>query len=78
MEWKEHVAFLAPMAVTVVAFVVSYYGPALAKKVGERNAVMIFFIFAFVTAAIAGLFRRLHHQGRTGSLIPSKHGIRRL
>ncbi len=56
MEWKEHVAFLAPMAATVVAFVVSYYGPALAKKVGERNAVMIFFIFAFATAAVAGLF----------------------
>jgi hypothetical protein len=56
MEWKEHVAFLAPIAATVVAFVVSYYGPILAKKVGERRAVMIFFIFAFVTASAAGLF----------------------
>src|SRR5512133_3122719 len=56
MEWKEHVAFLAPIAATVVAFVASYYGPTLAKKVGERRAVMIFFIFAFVAAAVAGLF----------------------
>ncbi len=56
MEWKEHVAFLAPFAATVAAFVVSYYGPALAQKVGERRAVMIFFIFAFATAAVAGLF----------------------
>jgi hypothetical protein len=56
MEWKEHVAFLAPIAATVVAFVVSYYGPILAKKVGERRAVMIFFILAFVAAAVAGLF----------------------
>jgi hypothetical protein len=56
MEWKEHVAFLAPMAATVVAFVVSYYGPQLAKKAGERRAVMLFFIFAFATAAAAGLF----------------------
>ncbi|MGE5462390.1 MAG: hypothetical protein ACM3PS_03490 [Syntrophothermus sp.] len=56
MEWKEHVAFLAPMAATVVAFVVAYYGPLLAKKVGERRAVMIFFIFAFVATAIAGMF----------------------
>jgi hypothetical protein len=56
MEWKEHVAFLAPIAATVVAFVVSYYGAALAKKVGVRNAVMLFFIFAFATAAVAGLF----------------------
>jgi len=56
MEWKEHVAFLAPIAATVVAFVVSYYGPTLAKRVGERRAVMIFFIFAFVATSIAGLF----------------------
>lgn len=56
MEWKEHVAFIAPMAATVVAFVVSYYGPLLAKKVGERRAVMIFFIFAFIATAVAGMF----------------------
>jgi hypothetical protein len=56
MEWKEHVAFLAPIAATVVAFAVTYYGPALAKKVGERRAVMAFFVFAFATAAAAGMF----------------------
>jgi hypothetical protein len=56
MEWKEHVAFFAPIAATVVAFIVTYYGPQLAKKVGERRAVMIFFILAFATAAAAGLF----------------------
>ncbi|RPJ20170.1 MAG: hypothetical protein EHM33_28985 [Chloroflexi bacterium] len=56
MEWKEHVAFLAPMAATVVAFIVSYYGPTLARKVGERRAVMIFFIVSFAAAAAAGLF----------------------
>ncbi len=56
MEWKEHVAFIAPMAATVVAFAATYYGPELAKKVGERRAVMIFFVLAFVAAAAAGLF----------------------
>ena len=56
MEWKEHIAFLAPIAATVVAYVVSYYGPSLANKVGERRAVMIFFIFSFVAAATAGIF----------------------
>ncbi|HEX2697990.1 MAG TPA: hypothetical protein VHM28_09795 [Anaerolineales bacterium] len=55
MEWKEHVAFLAPIAATVVAFAVSYYGPLLAKKVGERRALMIFFVFAFAAAAAAGM-----------------------
>jgi hypothetical protein len=39
-----------------VAFAVTYYGPALAKKVGERRAVMAFFVFAFATAAAAGMF----------------------
>jgi len=55
MEWKEHVAFLAPIAATVVAFIVSYYGPILARKVGERRAVMIFFIVSFAAAAAAGM-----------------------
>lgn len=56
MEWKEHVGWLAPIAATVVAFVVSYYGPVLAKRVGERRAIMVFFVVAFATAAAAGLF----------------------
>jgi hypothetical protein len=56
MEWKEHIAFLAPIAATVVAFVVTYYGPSLAKKVSERRAVMIFFILAFAAGAVAGVF----------------------
>jgi hypothetical protein len=56
MEWKEHVGWLAPMAATVVAFAVTYYGPSLAKKVGERRALLIFFIVAFIAAATAGVF----------------------
>jgi hypothetical protein len=56
MEWKEHVAFLAPIAATVTAYAASYFGPRLARKKLERRAIMIFFIFAFATAAAAGLF----------------------
>ena len=59
MEWKEHVGWLAPIAATVVAFAVTYYGPALANKVGERRALMVFFVAAFTTAAIAGVFGAL-------------------
>ena len=55
MEWKEHVGWLAPIAATVVAFAVTYYGPALAKKVGERRALLVFFIIAFVAAGAAGV-----------------------
>lgn len=56
MEWKEHVGWLAPIAATVVAFAVSYYGQTLAKKVNERRALLIFYIIAFVAAGIAGVF----------------------
>lgn len=56
MEWKEHVGWFAPIAVTVVAFALTYYGPALAKKAGERRTLMIFYLIAFAAAAIAGVF----------------------
>jgi hypothetical protein len=56
MEWKEHVGWLAPIAITVVAFAVSYYGPTLAKRLGERRLLMIFHVTAFGTAAVAGVF----------------------
>jgi hypothetical protein len=56
MEWKEHVAFLAPIAATVTAYAASYLGPRLARDTQVRRAIMIFFVFAFATAAAAGLF----------------------
>lgn len=56
MEWKEHVGWLAPIAATVVAFAVTYYGPSLAHKVGERRALMIFFVISFLAATVAGVF----------------------
>ena len=55
MEWKEHVGWLAPIAATVVAYAVTYYGPALARKAGERRALLIFYTVAFAAAAIAGI-----------------------
>jgi len=56
MEWKEHVSWLAPIAATVVAFAVTYYGQTLAQKANERRALLIFYIIAFLTAGIAGVF----------------------
>src|SRR5680860_25632 len=32
MEWKEHIAWIAPMLATVAAFLVVYYGASLAKN----------------------------------------------
>ena len=56
MEWKEHVGWFAPIAMTVVAYAVTYYGPALAKRPGVRRTLMVFYVVSFAAAAIAGVF----------------------
>jgi hypothetical protein len=56
MEWKEHVAWLAPIAMTMVAYVFVKYGPALGKQKQIRTAAFIFIVVAFVATGIAGLF----------------------
>jgi hypothetical protein len=55
MEWKEHVAWVAPIAATVVAYVVATYGLQMIKEPKIRKALTNFFVVAFVSAAIAGV-----------------------
>jgi hypothetical protein len=59
MEWKEHVAFLAPFLATAVAFTVLYYGAQLVHRGEIRRALLVFFTLAFAAAGIAGLFGAL-------------------
>lgn len=56
MEWKEHVGWIAPIAATVVAFVLTRYGAQLSSEPKIRRILLIFFVLAFVAAAAAGLF----------------------
>jgi hypothetical protein len=56
MEWKEHVAWIAPLLATAVAFAVTYYGRRLVRHQGVRRALMAMFVVAFAVAGIAGLF----------------------
>jgi hypothetical protein len=56
MEWKEHIAWIAPMLATAVAFAVTYYGTSLIRHQGVRKALMIFFTVAFLVAGVAGAF----------------------
>jgi hypothetical protein len=56
MEWKEHIGWAAPILATAVAFVVSYYGPRLARDNKLRWLTMAVFIAAFAAAAVAGVF----------------------
>jgi len=56
MEWKEHIAFIAPILATAVAFVVFYYGPQLAREPRVRKLLITLFVIAFSAAAVAGIF----------------------
>jgi hypothetical protein len=59
MEWKEHVAWLAPILATAVAFAVLYYGSQLIQRPEIRRAAIVFFALAFAAAGAAGLFGAL-------------------
>jgi putative Mn2+ efflux pump MntP len=56
MEWKEHVAWLAPIAITMVAYVTMKYGRAIIQHRNMRIAVLTFAVAAFVATGIAGAF----------------------
>jgi hypothetical protein len=56
MEWKEHVAWFAPISITMVAFVFIRYGRDLRNHKQLRTAVLAFAAASFVAAAIAGFF----------------------
>ena len=59
MEWKEHIAWIAPMLATAAAFIVLYYRDDLVKNQTARTIAMGFFIAAFSIAVIAGLLGAL-------------------
>jgi hypothetical protein len=54
MEWKEHVAWIAPMAATMVAWVMIRHRASWNASCQVRNAVLGFAAAAFLAAAIAG------------------------
>lgn len=55
MEWKEHVAWLAPILATAVAFIVVYYRKDLTERESLRKVALALFCLAFFAAAVAGL-----------------------
>jgi hypothetical protein len=56
MEWKENVAWFAPIAITMVAYVFFKYGSDLPRHRQVRNAVFAFGVAALIAAGIAGAF----------------------
>ncbi|MDR3772470.1 MAG: hypothetical protein P4L26_03925 [Terracidiphilus sp.] len=56
MEWKEHVAWFAPISITMVAFVFIRYGRDLVNHKQLRAAVLGFAAASFIAAGVAGFF----------------------
>lgn len=77
MEWKEHVAWFAPIAITMVAFVFIKYGHDLRNHRQLRSAVLVFGLASLVAAGIAGFFGAEiddHAPVRGGSTIQLSRG----
>jgi hypothetical protein len=56
MEWKEHVAWFAPIAITMVGFVFIKYGRQLGNHRQLRTVVLVFTVVSFLAAGVAGFF----------------------
>lgn len=56
MEWKEYVAWLAPISITMACAVVMRYGASLKNHRTLRNAVLCFVVVSMLAAGIAGFF----------------------
>jgi hypothetical protein len=56
MEWKEHVAWVTPIAITMAAYVFLKYGRDLRRQPWLRGIVMSFVLVSFITAGIAGFW----------------------
>ncbi|MGC1870269.1 MAG: hypothetical protein WA700_04865 [Acidobacteriaceae bacterium] len=56
MEWKEHIAWFAVIAITMAAYVLIHYGRYLRQHPQMRKAVHAFVVVAFLSAMVAGFF----------------------
>jgi heme A synthase len=62
MEWKEHVAWIAPIAISMVAYVYGKYGTSLPRYRGLRRTALVFTLAAFVAAGTAGVIGALMNK----------------
>jgi hypothetical protein len=56
MEWKEYVAWMAPIAMTMIAYVLTKYRLSIRDHPKVRAAVLAFALVAFGAAGVAGFF----------------------
>jgi hypothetical protein len=56
MEWKEHIAWLAPIGLTACAYLFARYGARLRIMRGLRNMTIGLVLAAFAATCVAGFF----------------------
>jgi hypothetical protein len=56
MEWKEHVAWLAPISITMTTAVFFRYGRSFRGHPQLRRAILCFLLVSFFAAGVAGFF----------------------
>ena len=56
MEWKEHIAWFAPIAITMAAYVLTRYRRSIRTHPQVRTAVLVFALVALASAGVAGFF----------------------
>ena len=56
MEWKEHVGWLAPIAATMIAYVMTRQRSSMKAHAQVRKAILTFALIAFASSAIAAFF----------------------
>jgi hypothetical protein len=56
MEWKEHIAWIAPVAMSMVAYIFTTHRRLMREQPKVRQAVLVFALVAFGAAGVAGLF----------------------
>ena len=77
MEWKEHVAWFAPVSITMVASVFIRYGSNLRNHRQLRAAVLCFALVSFVAAGVAGFFGAMINKYapvQGGHVVQLRHG----
>jgi len=79
MEWKEHVAWLAPISSTMAAAVCIRYGRGIRHHPRLRTALVCFLLISFLAAGLAGLFGAMLNKnapvegGSSIHLVPEAH-----
>jgi hypothetical protein len=77
MEWKEHIAWFAPMSLTAAAYLMAHYGAHLHVLRPVRRALVGLVALAFLSAGVAGFFGAMLNKYapvRGGARIVLMHG----